>query len=112
MYIYVNLYIIHAYLCIIHAYVCEFMHNSHRYTSYRVDYEKDLSNYRLSLDYEEDYIVIKSIFEALYPKNPYFTLEDIICWLDNNPEIIKLNSHFRPSEGLLKSIKEDKISFI
>ena len=82
--------------------------NPHRYALYRVDYEKDLSSYRLSLDYEEDYIVIKSIFEALYPKNPYFTLEDMISWLDNNPEIIKLNSHFRPSEGLLKSLRQDK----
>ena len=82
--------------------------NPHRYALYRVDYEKDLSSYRLSLDYEEDYIVIKSIFEALYPKNPCFTLEDMISWLDNNPEIIKLNSHFRPSEGLFKSLRQDK----
>ena len=82
--------------------------NPERYTSFRVDYEKDLSNYRLSLDYKEDYIVIKSIFEALYPKNPCFTLENIISWLEKNPETQKINSHFRQSEGIFKSFKQDK----
>ena len=32
-----------------------------KYRSFRVDYKKDLSNYRLSLDYHEDFLVIKSI---------------------------------------------------
>ena len=83
----------------------------HFYYNYFIsinDYEKDISNYRLSLDYKEDYIVIKSIFESLYPKNPYFTLENIISWLEKNPEIQKINSHFRPSEGIFKSFKQDK----
>ena len=61
-----------------------------RYKLHRIDYKKDISNYRFSLDYQEDFVVIKSIFEALYPKNPYFTLEDIIDWLDSNPEIFKI----------------------
>ena len=82
--------------------------NPEQYTSFRVDYEKDISNYRLSLDYKEDYIVIKSIFESLYPKNPCFTLENIISWLEKNPEIQKINSHLRASEGLFKSFKQDK----
>ena len=82
--------------------------NPERYTSFRVDYEKDISNYRLSLDYKEDYIVIKSIFEAIYPKNPCFTLENIISWLEKNPEIQKINSHFKASEGIFKSFKQDK----
>ena len=79
-----------------------------KYSFFRVDYKKDLSNYRLSLDYHEDFIVIKSIFEALNIKNPNFTLEDIISWLDSNPNIKKINSHISQSEGLLKSFKEDK----
>ena len=85
-----------------------FWNNPEQYISFRVDYEKDISNYRLSLDYKEDYIVIKSIFEALYPKNPCFTLEDIISWLEKNPEIQKINSHFLANEGFFKSFKQDK----
>ena len=79
-----------------------------KYRSFRVDYKKDLSKYRLSLDYYEDFLVIKSIFESLYPKNHNFTLEDIIAWLDSNPKIAKINSHITPSEGILKSFEEDK----
>ena len=89
--------------------ISPFMWNKpERYRFFRVDYKKDLSNYRLSLDYHEDFLVIKSIFEALYPKNPNFTLEDIIVWLDSNPKIAKINSHIAPSEGVLKSFEEDK----
>ena len=85
-----------------------FWNNPEQYISFRVDYERDISNYRLSLDYKEDYIVIKSIFEAIYPKNPCFTLENIISWLEKNPEIQKINSHIRASEGIFKSFKQDK----
>ena len=89
--------------------ISPFMWNKpERYRFFRVDYKKDLSNYRLSLDYYEDFLVIKSIFESLYPKNPNFTLEDVISWLDSNPKIAKLNSHISPSEGILKSFEEDK----
>ena len=84
-----------------------FWNRKEKYRLYRIDYKKDISNYRLSLDYKEDYIVIKSIFEALYRKNPYFSLEDIIIWLDLNPNIAKINSHIPASEGVLKSLKID-----
>lgn len=79
-----------------------------RYSIYRVDHEKDLSKYRLNLDYKEDYFVIKSIFEALYPKNPHFTLEDIINWLDSHPEISKVNSKIKPYQNIIKSFEKDK----
>jgi spore coat polysaccharide biosynthesis protein SpsF len=81
-----------------------------KYSFFRVDYKKDISNYRLSLDYNEDFIVIKSIFEALTIKNPNFTLEDIISWLDQNPDIKQINSHISQSEGLFKSFQEDKLA--
>lgn len=46
---------------------------------------------RLTMDTEEDYQVIKAVFDALYPKNPKFTAEDIINFLDNNPAIYEIN---------------------
>lgn len=80
-----------------------------RYRIYRVDCEKDLLKYRLCLDYKEDYYVIKSVFEGLYPQNPFFTMEEIIEWLDAHPDILKINSHIKPYEGLLKSLEQDKL---
>lgn len=46
---------------------------------------------RLTLDTPEDLELIRAIFERLYPKNPEFTLNDILVFLDQNPEIVRMN---------------------
>ena len=78
-----------------------------KYSAYRVDYEKDVSHYRFNLDYHEDYLLIKAVFEALYPNNPYFSMEDIISWLDLHPESFKINRRNPSYENILKSFEED-----
>ena len=50
------------------------------------------SDIRLTLDYKEDFQVIKNIFENLYPQNSYFSALDIISYLDNNNEIKNINA--------------------
>jgi spore coat polysaccharide biosynthesis protein SpsF len=49
--------------------------------------------FRLTLDYEEDMILTRKIYEALYPKNPKFTTLDVIKFLDTRPELKKINAH-------------------
>lgn len=66
-----------------------------RYTILRLNPEKNLANYRLNLDYIEDYYFLKKLFESLYPTNPFFTLEDIIQWLNQHPDILKINSKYK-----------------
>lgn len=51
-------------------------------------------SHRFTLDYEEDYWFIKSIFEKLYPNNPNFSLDDILDVLEKNPEIYAINSKY------------------
>lgn len=53
----------------------------------------DYSNYRVTLDTIEDFIVIKNIFENLYYKNPYFKLNDVVQYLNNNLHIVDINKH-------------------
>ena len=79
-----------------------------KYKIFRVDNNKDISKYRLTLDYEEDYQVIKKIFEELYPNNPSFSMEEVILWLEKNPEIKKINSHIQPNQGWKKALEDDK----
>lgn len=43
--------------------------------------EKDFSRCRLTVDYPEDFEQAKKVYEALYPKNPVFSLEDILAFL-------------------------------
>ena len=50
-------------------------------------YNKDLSDMRLTVDNEEDFILIKKIFRLLY-KNKDFKLEDVLNLLEGRPELL------------------------
>ncbi len=55
--------------------------------------DKDLSNYRLTLDEKDDYILIKKIYEKLYDGKHDFYMKDIISFLSRNSKIAKINQH-------------------
>ena len=48
---------------------------------------------RLTVDTAEDYELVKTIFERLYPTNPRFTLYDILELLGREPELAYINQH-------------------
>jgi spore coat polysaccharide biosynthesis protein SpsF len=47
---------------------------------------------RLTLDTAEDYELIAAIYEELYPKNPAFSLDDVLRLFDRRPELLALNA--------------------
>lgn len=51
----------------------------------------DSNEIRITVDTEEDFQVIKNIFEALYPKKPRFILKDILTILQENPSWLQIN---------------------
>ncbi|MDD5547610.1 MAG: glycosyltransferase family protein [Candidatus Pacebacteria bacterium] len=51
----------------------------------------DLSSYRLTVDVDKDYELVKTIYDRLYPVNPKFRLEDIMDLFKKEPELIKIN---------------------
>ena len=51
---------------------------------------------RLTLDYKEDLILFNEIFEYFKKDIDKFTLSDVLLYLRNNPEMIKINSHLTP----------------
>jgi transketolase len=53
-----------------------------------VDYSM---THRLTIDYEEDYLFIKAVWEELYPVNPLFTVEDILALMERRPDIYGIN---------------------
>lgn len=69
----------------------------------------DLSEKRWTVDREEDFKFIKAILEALYPLNPNFCMEDVLKFLERNPQLKDINRAITPGEGYVKSIKEDRI---
>lgn len=56
----------------------------------------DLSqSHRWTLDYLEDYKLIKAVFEELYPHDPLFGVEAIVNLVDSRPELKALNDQHR-----------------
>ena len=69
-----------------------YMNAREKYKLYEFRFKEDLSHYRLTIDYIEDYNFINKIFENLYPINPTFGLSDIINLLRENPELTRINA--------------------
>lgn len=68
----------------------------------------DESQYRLAVDESEDFEVVKAIIKNLSIDKAHFTFKDIKNYLDNHPEIMKINAHVRRNEGYLKSLELEK----
>ena len=47
---------------------------------------------RLTLDTPKDFELLRKIFETLYPKEPHFSLRDIIRFIDSDPALEKINA--------------------
>ena len=85
-----------------------FWQNPQFFSTYRIDLEKDFSSYRLTVDYPEDLDVTESVICGLYPKDPIFSMHDMIRFLDANPVIKEKNSCFGPNIGWQSAFQKDK----
>jgi spore coat polysaccharide biosynthesis protein SpsF len=54
--------------------------------------EKD-SAIRLTVDTHEDFQLIQAIYELLYPRNPEFTLDDVVNLLEKRKDLRELNQN-------------------
>jgi Spore coat polysaccharide biosynthesis protein F, CMP-KDO synthetase homolog len=74
------------------------------FKSDNVSNEKDYSNYRITVDTLDDYMVIKALIQALGIDKPWI---DYINYLERNPDIRQINDHYKRNEGYSKSILND-----
>lgn len=51
------------------------------------------SQHRWTVDTPEDFELIRRILEAIYPVNPYFSMQDCLKLVDQHPELSQLNAH-------------------
>lgn len=51
--------------------------------------------HRWTIDYPEDYILIRAVYDTLYSSNPAFTCEDVLHVMAAHPEIDAANKHLR-----------------
>ncbi|MCX9081605.1 MAG: glycosyltransferase family protein [Candidatus Methanoperedens sp.] len=66
--------------------------------------EFDYSNHRWTLDYIEDFRFIEAIYQHF--QNGYFTMEELIDYLNNNPQIVQINSGH---EYKFKNVSKNKV---
>ena len=66
---------------------------------------------RWTLDEEEDLEFITTVYTYFVKqkKKEDFSTKEILEYLENNPEVEKINNKFIRNEGLIKSIKEDVV---
>lgn len=68
-------------------------------------FEEDLSDWRWTLDNEDDYVFMNKIYDH-FKKND-FHYKDVIQYLKKNPHISGINNATIRNEGYIKSLKED-----
>jgi spore coat polysaccharide biosynthesis protein SpsF len=67
--------------------------NPHLFRLYNYACKFKLDKYRVTLDYEEDLIVLQHIIQKLKPKDKFCTYKEIADFLGKNPDIYSINSH-------------------
>ncbi len=72
--------------------------NHYLISSYRSDF--DYSHYRLTVDYKEDFELINILFSHLQTSEYTFTYQQIINFLNSNPQYLLLNKQYSRNEGL------------
>jgi len=80
-----------------------------RFTIGHYKNEADLSYHRWTVDEPEDFEFVTSVYEALYPDNPLFSMGDILDLLALRPDLTEINYHIVHGEGYRKSLHDDAV---
>jgi spore coat polysaccharide biosynthesis protein SpsF len=90
-----------------------FWNNLSLFKCKRHDHNPDLSNYRLTIDYQEDFDLLKKIIEHFGGEGndriKNLTMKEIINFLLQNPEIYRLNEMYKRGAGWEPSFDRDRI---
>lgn len=88
--------------------VTSYMHNLGNISRINVENKEDLSAERWAVDEQRDFQLIKEIICNLYPRNPDFSMNDILEFKQKNPLLFMVNSEIQRNEGYLRSLEEDR----
>lgn len=66
-----------------------------KYRLFNIPYKKNISAHRWTVDTKDDYTLVSRIIECLYPINPGFSMEDILCLMEQHPDWCLLNQHVK-----------------
>jgi spore coat polysaccharide biosynthesis protein SpsF len=67
-----------------------------------------LSHHRWTLDEPRDYEFLQAVFAMLYQEGTTFLAAEVLTLLENEPELMAINSGIIRNEGYVKSLAEDR----
>lgn len=72
--------------------------------------DRNLHEKRWTLDNREDFVFLSRVFRALYSRNRFFGMEQILHWLADHPEAELINSIIHRNAGYRKSLRQDRLA--
>lgn len=79
-----------------------------KFRTYQIKHSRDYSHYRFTVDYPQDFEVVSEIFEQLYPKNNFFTMEDAVGFVNTRRYLLEKQKGIERNSGWKKSLEKDK----
>jgi spore coat polysaccharide biosynthesis protein SpsF len=86
--------------------------NPDKFNLLSIQNNKNESSYRWTLDVDEDYEMIKNIYESLWKEDEFFGKNIVIDYLKKNPLISKINENIKQKEFTTVSSMPNKIKVI
>ncbi len=84
--------------------VTSYIRNCGKFKILPVDYSPSLGRFRLTLDTIEDYNLLKILVENV---GGNASMLEYVSYIQQNPEVLEINSKFERNEGYQKSLKGD-----
>ncbi len=76
-----------------------------------VSHQEDLSFMRWTVDEDKDFLFVTEIYEGLYKnENEIFYMDNIVSFLEDHPELMRMNHGINRNEGYIKSLKEEGVN--
>ncbi|HVZ64214.1 MAG TPA: glycosyltransferase family protein [Opitutaceae bacterium] len=72
-----------------------------------IRHAEDLSGLRWTIDYPEDLVFARAVYENLHVGNRIFLMDEILALLERQPQIGQINAGIRRNEGYLLSIQRE-----
>jgi len=74
-----------------------FLDNPTEFRIFNIRNNLNLSWIRITLDTKDDLIVVKSVYDALYPKSKQFSWREVVSYLQLNPALLEINKNVKRS---------------
>ena len=84
-----------------------FHNNKELFNMGHVENSSDDSSYRITVDEDQDFVVVKCIIEYLSKNDLVMNTQNIKDYLDNSPSIKNLNTEILRNEGLQISLEKE-----